>query len=1075
MLGEYYWSDGNEKSQESFNKLLSIITHESFRPEDVANTDFARINRVLASSQYEEKGDDSPWVDDGTSWNTTSITILVPFNTRCIPPGPKPYTIAEFHYRPLVPLIKEKVRSSTGQQFFHHVPHELRWKPGDTKQDTRLYCELYHSEAFLEAYEEIQNLPQVDCDLPRCVAGLMFASDATMLASFGDAKLWPLYLFFANDSKYQRGKPSLKLGEQIAYFEKLPDEFNDFYIKYTRNKTVNAAVVTHCHRELFHAQWKVLLDDEFMYAYEHGIVIECADGIKRRWFPRILTYSANYPEKIVIASIKNLSKCPCTRCTIPLDKVHNLGMRQDRRNRERLARVDNETRRSKVQSARNTIYISFLSVNSKTGVEVHLGETSMVPTDNAFSDRLSRFSFNLFDMLVTDLLHEVELGVWKSLFIHLLRLLEASSSGLANELDNRYRQIPSFGKDTIRRFTNNVSEMKQLAARDYEDLLQCAIPVFEGLFPKKDHDKRIVNLLYVLAHWHGLAKLRLHTDVTLDILDDLTTLLGKKFRQFVARICDQVETRELPREYQARKRREAKRKGKDRKALAKKSQDAAKTSGLAKSTSHNTAHGSSSNARQAKANAPPKKVAAVKKGAKCQKIAHLSQPVPDSEKQVGLGDEQAEPLSEHILADEDTMPNEASGRQLKAFTLRTYKFHALGHVAPTIRRFGTTDNYSTQLSQNKPIDITQFLTENRTDPVTKGFLLKLKMHLLPHIRRTLLAEARADPANFEWAIPILEELAEGDGESKHDVMDQANRVFIPANRLYQHEILHINYTTYDMRREQDILNPKTTCRDFMCLRDDFGSGPSSGAHHFCYGRLIRVYHVNVVFLGAGSLDRRERRFDLLLVRWFTELSNGQNSWESCGLDRLKFHPLNNSGGFDFLDPEAVLRACHIMPRFSCGRSSEPDAKPISNLAKDNEDWKEYYVNRFVDRDMLMRYHWGLGVGHRYSHQDAPEELGEPGLDGNGSTNEENEESGDDNSDDEWDDGLDDQANRGLTIGTLGDSSENEASDADVNSEYGLHDREGDGDDNDRSSSDEQSGDPFLNLPCPDGDDEDAED
>ena len=24
-------------------------------------------------------------------------------------------------------------------------------------------------------------------------------------------------------------------------------------------------------------------------------------------------------------------------------------------------------------------------------------------------------------------------------------------------------------------------------------------------------------------------------------------------------------------------------------------------------------------------------------------------------------------------------------------------------------------------------------------------------------------------------------------------------------------------------------------------------------------------------------------------------------------------------------------------------------------------------SRFVDRDMLMRYHWGLGIGHTYSH------------------------------------------------------------------------------------------------------------
>ena len=25
------------------------------------------------------------------------------------------------------------------------------------------------------------------------------------------------------------------------------------------------------------------------------------------------------------------------------------------------------------------------------------------------------------------------------------------------------------------------------------------------------------------------------------------------------------------------------------------------------------------------------------------------------------------------------------------------------------------------------------------------------------------------------------------------------------------------------------------------------------------------------------------------------------------------------------------------------------------------------LSRFVDRDMLMHYHWGLGIGHAYSH------------------------------------------------------------------------------------------------------------
>ena len=39
--------------------------------------------------------------------------------------------------------------------------------------------------------------------------------------------------------------------------------------------------------------------------------------------------------------------------------------------------------------------------------------------------------------------------------------------------------MPTFGRDTIRRFTNNVSEMKQLAARDFEDLLQVRGPECE--------------------------------------------------------------------------------------------------------------------------------------------------------------------------------------------------------------------------------------------------------------------------------------------------------------------------------------------------------------------------------------------------------------------------------------------------------------------------------------------------------------------------------------------------------------------------------------------------------------------
>lgn len=40
-------------------------------------------------------------------------------------------------------------------------------------------------------------------------------------------------------------------------------------------------------------------------------------------------------------------------------------------------------------------------------------------------------------MLVPDLLHELELGVWKTIFIHLMRILEVEDMKLKDELDKR--------------------------------------------------------------------------------------------------------------------------------------------------------------------------------------------------------------------------------------------------------------------------------------------------------------------------------------------------------------------------------------------------------------------------------------------------------------------------------------------------------------------------------------------------------------------------------------------------------------------------------------------------------------
>ena len=44
---------------------------------------------------------------------------------------------------------------------------------------------------------------------------------------------------------------------------------------------------------------------------------------------------------------------------------------------------------------------------------------------------------NIYELLTVDLLHEVELGVWKALFTHIIRILSAHSSATVSEFDRR--------------------------------------------------------------------------------------------------------------------------------------------------------------------------------------------------------------------------------------------------------------------------------------------------------------------------------------------------------------------------------------------------------------------------------------------------------------------------------------------------------------------------------------------------------------------------------------------------------------------------------------------------------------
>ncbi|KAJ3542953.1 hypothetical protein NMY22_g3318 [Coprinellus aureogranulatus] len=973
MLGEWYWDDRSGKSRDSFQQLVNIITDPDFKTNDIRRTNWNKVNDTLASSGGADAADrGNQWIDDGSSWISLPVTIKVPFNSTSTNPGSQAYTVQGFRYRPLIPAILAKLRDPGASDHFHIVPSELHWQPSEKGAQVRVYSDLYHSDAFLEAYRDIQLLPpEPDQDeLPRCVVALMFSSDETMLTSFGNVKLWPVYMAFGNEPKSRRGSVSLKLFEEMAYFQSVPDAFHDWYLSLSGKKVVGDPVLTHVRRELFHAQWRILLDSEFTHAYEHGLVVDCPDNVRRRFYPRILTYSADYPERVMVVGVRNIGDYPCPRCIVPLGDIPAMGTHSDRAFRHAHRRQDDDARKKKVSTARRAIYETNYAVNARV-VENQLKPSSL----NAFSDQLSAFGFEMHDMLAVDVLHEVEIGVWKSLFIHLLRLLETIDTSLVGTLNNRFRQLPTYGRDTIRRFSKNVSDRKQFGAREYEDILQCAIPVFEGLFPG-DHDRRVQCLLYSMAHWHSFAKLRMHTDGSLAVLDDLTSSLGEDARAFTSQTCSAFDTRELKREYESRKRVEARK-------------------GSTKSTKRQ-------NRRKAT-------TAVNDTGSDIVEPVRPSSFVPDAD--------------------------EREGRRERTWNLSTPKFHGLGDVVSYIKRFGTTDSYSTQMSerfhmfpksryrrtnkkdvplqlsrmqtrqarikklrhqlypsqeeegpfiqlsehagiqpyfigksQNLPVNLSHFIRLHIDDRATKDFLLKLKQHLYPRVIEALIAEAKTDLERYGRALARLTELANSNSEASEA---DADNIYFHSETIYRHNVLQVQYTTYDCRLGCDTMNPSTSRRDFMCLTSR--DGPSSDTatdgegNDFVYGRLLGIFHANILYMGPGALDFRRRRFDFLWVRWYGQVPSQQPSLvtQRQELDRVKLIPITNADSWGFIDPSQILRAAHILPRFSLGQvyPDKKDKRILSKCAREREDWAEYYVNRLVDRDMVMRFYPQLAVGH----------------------------------------------------------------------------------------------------------------
>lgn len=173
-------------------------------------------------------------------------------------------------------------------------------------------------------------------------------------------------------------------------------------------------------------------------------------------------------------------------------------------------------------------------------------------------------------------------------------------------------------------------------------------------------------------------------------------------------------------------------------------------------------------------------------------------------------------------------------------------------------------------------------------------------------------------------------------------------MLLDKDLIYHHKLIRFHFTTYDVRRGTDIINPGTSRCNVMLLADQVdGATDSSNLHHFLYARVLGAYHANVIYTGPGMRDYKLHRFDFLWVRWFEVVNPASSGWEASKLDSVRFPPLREEASFGFVDPKDILRGCHIIPAFAKGLRHR-NGVGVSRCAKDGNDYTLYYVGRYIN-------------------------------------------------------------------------------------------------------------------------------
>lgn len=175
-----------------------------------------------------------------------------------------------------------------------------------------------------------------------------------------------------------------------------------------------------------------------------------------------------------------------------------------------------------------------------------------------------------------------------------------------------------------------------------------------------------------------------------------------------------------------------------------------------------------------------------------------------------------------------------------------------------------------------------------------------------------------------------------------ELQQAINGFQIQHDRIYQHAILGINYTSYDIRRCSDCIHPNAD-RKFVAVK-----ATNDGTHPFWYAKVLGIFHALVSFPGYPL-----QRVDFLWIRWLARDLSWKSGWESCRLDRVCYFETDpeeeSLPPFDFLNPSEVVRATHLIPAFQFGNTLQylGNKPSFAYDTPDAGDWRYWYVMRYV--------------------------------------------------------------------------------------------------------------------------------